>query len=98
MVFFLCTYSFFFLLQITASDGSLSSNATLQVFITDQNDNPPIIQPSDILVVDSSTQTGTLVSQINGSDADVSTVNNHISYYLMRGGLDRFAVDEATGR
>ena len=81
------------------SDGFHTSNTSLQVFVEDVNDHTPKfnIVTADYVMVNSDLETGSMITQVEASDGDVSERNSKISYYLVSGGMDKFMVDQHSG-
>lgn len=87
-------------LQIKATDGGwFSKTAWLNItmIIMDVNDNPPVFPSSEytILVLENS-KIGTTVLDANATDMD-SGANAQISYSLIAGYVDKFAIDPING-
>ncbi|KAM4607873.1 cadherin-23 isoform 2-T2 [Polymixia lowei] len=77
--------------------GGLNSSVPLTVTILDQNDNPPIFNPSSFSVrLPENSPTGVLVTQLSASDAD-SGSNGWLVYRLESGAQDRFVVNPVSG-
>ncbi|KAK7901830.1 hypothetical protein WMY93_018599 [Mugilogobius chulae] len=85
-------------LFIVAEDiGGLNSSVPLSVTILDQNDNPPVFNPSSFSVrLPENSPTGVVVTQLSATDAD-SGANGWLSYRLESGAQDRFVVDSVSG-
>ncbi|CAL8258339.1 unnamed protein product [Lota lota] len=85
-------------LFLVAEDvGGLNSSVPLTVTILDQNDNPPIFNPSSFSVrLPENSPTGVVVTQLSASDADAGS-NGWLSYRLDSGAQDRFVVDSVSG-
>ena len=89
--------------QVIAQDagggpGSLSSSATLTVHLEDSNDHAPVFQQELYsLSLYESEPVGSLVGQINATDADEGT-NAKLYYSLRDGGKGAFYIDTTTGR
>ncbi|XP_055018856.1 cadherin-23 [Boleophthalmus pectinirostris] len=85
-------------LFIVAEDiGGLNSSVPLSVTILDQNDNPPVFNPSSFSVrLPENSPTGVVVTQLSATDAD-SGANGWLSYRLESGAQDRFVVDSISG-
>ncbi|XP_067676185.1 protocadherin Fat 4-like [Haliotis asinina] len=79
-------------LSILASDGRFSSAAPLTVIVEDVNDNTPVFIGELTLNVSSLTPVGSVIGQVSAVDADVTQQNNDVMYYVIKGGLDKFAV------
>ncbi|XP_071114980.1 protocadherin Fat 4-like [Haliotis cracherodii] len=84
-------------LTVVASDGRFSSEAPLTVIVEDVNDHAPVFQGEITLNVSSPTPVGSVIGQVNAADADVTEQNNDVMYYVIKGGLDKFAVHPESG-
>uniref|UniRef100_A0A2K6NG81 FAT atypical cadherin 1 n=1 Tax=Rhinopithecus roxellana TaxID=61622 RepID=A0A2K6NG81_RHIRO len=86
-----------YLLTITASDGTFSSKAIVEVKVLDANDNSPVCEktlysdtiPEDVLP-------GKLIMQISATDADIRS-NAEITYTLLGSGAEKFELNPDTG-
>ncbi|XP_056147700.1 cadherin-23 [Lampris incognitus] len=77
--------------------GGLNSSVPLTVTILDQNDNPPIFNPSSFSIrLPENSPSGVVVTQLSASDAD-SGANGWLMYRLESGAQDRFVVDSLSG-
>ncbi|XP_059061183.1 fat-like cadherin-related tumor suppressor homolog, partial [Achroia grisella] len=90
-----------YVLTVQAIDGGsppLSDLATLNITVTDGNDNPPTFSQSSYGArVREDAAVGMRVLQVIADDAD-SGVNGRVTYSVVRGDRDgRFAVDPDTG-
>ncbi|XP_015194716.2 protocadherin Fat 4 [Lepisosteus oculatus] len=87
-------------LQVTAKDdGWISKTSKLDVVIEvqDINDNPPVFSAKQYIVsVPENSPIGTSVFQVEATDID-SGENSQISYSLIKGHIDMFALDPHTG-
>ncbi|XP_066556278.1 protocadherin Fat 4 [Amia ocellicauda] len=87
-------------LQVTAKDdGWISKTGNLNVIVEvqDVNDNPPIFSATEYLVsLPENLPIGTTVLQVKATDMD-SGVNSQISYSLLKGDVDGFALDSQNG-
>uniref|UniRef100_A0A673BQ12 Cadherin-23 n=1 Tax=Sphaeramia orbicularis TaxID=375764 RepID=A0A673BQ12_9TELE len=85
-------------LSVVAVDvGGLNSSVPLTVTILDQNDNPPVFNPSSFSVrLPENSPTGVVVTQLSATDAD-SGSNGWLTYRLESGAQDRFVVDAISG-
>ena len=77
-------------------DPHLMDSAVLIINVTDTNDNAPIMNEISVNIP-RNTALHTNIAQIMASDNDSSVENNQISYFLMHGGFDKFALDMNTG-
>uniref|UniRef100_A0A5F7ZKI0 FAT atypical cadherin 1 n=1 Tax=Macaca mulatta TaxID=9544 RepID=A0A5F7ZKI0_MACMU len=86
-----------YLLTITATDGTFSSKAIVEVKVLDANDNSPVCEktlysdtiPEDVLP-------GKLIMQISAADADIRS-NAEITYTLSGSGAEKFQLNPDTG-
>ena len=90
-----------YILQIEASipeQSSLQSvTATVEVGVTDVNDNAPLFLPSFYaVVVEEFTPSGTSVLSVSASDRD-SGINKNFTYQLEQGISVPFSIDPVTG-
>ncbi|XP_037533900.1 cadherin-23 [Nematolebias whitei] len=77
--------------------GKLNSSVPVTVTILDQNDNPPVFNPSSFSVhLPENSPTGVVVTQLSATDAD-SGSNGWLMYRLESGAQDRFVVDPLSG-
>lgn len=87
-----------YLLTVIAQDmGEVPLNGTLviDVVVTDENDNPPIIlNPNAIFRVAENSDIGTIVGQINATDPDTGL--NGVLEYLIITGVN-FQINSTTG-
>ncbi|VDM31294.1 unnamed protein product [Hydatigera taeniaeformis] len=89
-------------LEVKAFDGlhETSRPFTLTIHVKDVNDNPPICHlPDRVVYVLESAVNGTVLFQLNATDADVLEEHSLLSYRLVedRAYADTFKVDEKTG-
>ncbi|XP_046553352.1 protocadherin Fat 4-like [Haliotis rubra] len=84
-------------LTVLASDGRFSSAAPLTVIVEDVNDNAPVFKGEVALNVSSLTPVGSVIGHVSATDADVTDQNNDVMYYVIKGGLDKFAVHPESG-
>uniref|UniRef100_A0A2I3SRM1 FAT atypical cadherin 1 n=1 Tax=Pan troglodytes TaxID=9598 RepID=A0A2I3SRM1_PANTR len=86
-----------YLLTITATDGTFSSKAIVEVKVLDANDNSPVCEktlysdttPEDVLP-------GKLILQVSATDADIRS-NAEITYTLLGSGAEKFKLNPDTG-
>ncbi|XP_041488205.1 protocadherin Fat 1 isoform X1 [Microtus oregoni] len=86
-----------YLLTITATDGTFSSKARVEVKVLDANDNSPVCEKtlySDTIPED--TLPGKLVVQVSATDADIRS-NAEITYTLFGSGAEKFRLNPDTG-
>lgn len=83
-------------LQIKATDGGWVSKTgmlNVTVVVMDVNDNPPVFSSSEYITsVPENSEIGTSVLDLKADDADSGT-NAHITYSLVAGHVDKFAID-----
>ncbi|KAM9622277.1 protocadherin Fat 1 [Trichechus inunguis] len=86
-----------YLLTVTATDGTFSSKAIVEVKVLDANDNTPVCEktvysdtiPEDVLP-------GKLIMQVSATDADIRS-NAEITYTLFGPGAEKFKLNPDTG-
>lgn len=87
-------------LQIRAIDGGWASKTgmlNVTVVVMDVNDNPPVFSSSEYLIsLHENSEIGTNVLNIKAYDVD-SGANGQISYSLIAGHVDKFAIDARNG-
>ncbi|XP_058145854.1 LOW QUALITY PROTEIN: protocadherin Fat 1 [Dasypus novemcinctus] len=86
-----------YLLTITATDGTFSSRALVEVKVLDANDNSPVCEKtlySDTILED--TLPGKLILQVSATDADIRS-NAEITYTLLGPGAEKFTLHADTG-
>uniref|UniRef100_A0A452U7E0 FAT atypical cadherin 1 n=1 Tax=Ursus maritimus TaxID=29073 RepID=A0A452U7E0_URSMA len=86
-----------YLLTITATDGTFSSKAIVEVKVLDANDNSPVCEKtlySDTVPEDASP--GKLILQVSATDADIRS-NAEITYTLLGPGAEKFRLNPDTG-
>ncbi|XP_044058892.1 protocadherin Fat 4 isoform X2 [Siniperca chuatsi] len=86
--------------QIKAMDGGWVSKTgmlNVTVVVMDVNDNPPVFSSSEYTTsVPENSESGTNVLDVKALDAD-SGANAQISYSLIAGHVDKFAIDSRNG-
>uniref|UniRef100_A0A8I6GFB7 FAT atypical cadherin 1 n=1 Tax=Rattus norvegicus TaxID=10116 RepID=A0A8I6GFB7_RAT len=86
-----------YLLTVTATDGTFSSKARVEVKVLDANDNSPVCERtaySDAIPEDA--LPGKLVMQVSATDADIRS-NAEITYTLFGSGAEKFKLNPDTG-
>ncbi|XP_075412906.1 protocadherin Fat 1 isoform X2 [Tenrec ecaudatus] len=86
-----------YLLTITATDGTFSSKAIVEVKVLDANDNTPVCEKtlySDTIPEDAFP--GKLIMQVSATDADIRS-NAEITYTLFGQGAEKFKLNPETG-
>lgn len=86
-----------YLLTITATDGTFSSKAIVEVKVLDANDNSPVCEKtlySETIPEDAFP--GKLVVQVSATDADIRS-NAEITYTLFGAGAEKFKLNPDTG-
>uniref|UniRef100_A0A4W5PG36 FAT atypical cadherin 1 n=1 Tax=Hucho hucho TaxID=62062 RepID=A0A4W5PG36_9TELE len=87
-----------YLLNVTASDGTFVTTATVEISVLDANDNSPVCERALYAqTVPENTPEGRLVLQVSATDADIQS-NAQISYTLSGDGADYFSIESDTGR
>lgn len=87
----------FFSLTVTALYGSnISTNATLNIIILDQNDNAPVPYPVPLLLVPYNLPVGSEVYGINASDRDVGE-NAALKFTFLGSVSKYFVIDKGRG-
>ncbi|XP_057188833.1 protocadherin Fat 1a isoform X3 [Triplophysa rosa] len=86
-----------YLLNITATDGTFTAKAVVEVKVLDANDNSPICEKSLYMeTVPEDSPAGRLILQVSATDADIRS-NAQISYELHGPGSEHFSIDSETG-
>uniref|UniRef100_A0A673FGG0 FAT atypical cadherin 1a n=1 Tax=Sinocyclocheilus rhinocerous TaxID=307959 RepID=A0A673FGG0_9TELE len=86
-----------YLLNITATDGTFTAKAVVEVKVLDANDNSPICEKSFYMEsVPEDSPAGRLILQVSATDADIRS-NAQISYELLGAGSEHFSIDSETG-
>ncbi|XP_072248265.1 protocadherin Fat 4 isoform X2 [Leuresthes tenuis] len=89
-----------FKLQLKATDcGWISKTGVLNVtvIVTDVNDNPPVFSSSEYITsLPENSEIGTIILDVKATDAD-SGANAQLSYSLIAGHVDKFAIDLSNG-
>ncbi|KAM4836847.1 protocadherin Fat 1 isoform 5-T5 [Thomomys bottae] len=86
-----------YILTITATDGTFSSKAIVEVKVLDANDNSPVCEKtlySDTIPEDA--LPGKLIMQVSATDADIRS-NAEITYTLFGSGAEKFKLNPDTG-
>lgn len=87
-------------LQIKAKDGGWVSHTAMSnvaVVVMDMNDNPPVFSSSEYITsMPENSGIGANVLDVKAADAD-SGANAQISYSLVAGHVDKFAIDSRNG-
>ena len=82
---------------VTVSDGAFSSSAQLTVNVVDENDNQPIIETTDPLMIKEEMDENALVGLIVATDRD-SGLNGEIQFTIVSNiGGDLFTINASTG-
>uniref|UniRef100_A0A8C1G6S9 FAT atypical cadherin 1a n=1 Tax=Cyprinus carpio TaxID=7962 RepID=A0A8C1G6S9_CYPCA len=86
-----------YLLNVTATDGTFTAKAVVEVKVLDANDNSPICEKSFYMEsVPEDSPAGRLILQVSATDADIRS-NAQISYELLGAGSEHFSIDSETG-
>ncbi|XP_053734547.1 protocadherin Fat 4 isoform X1 [Synchiropus splendidus] len=87
-------------LRVSATDGgwiAKSSYVTVNIQVTDVNDNPPMFSPDEYFpVVQENVPSGTTVVKMNATDRD-SGPNAVMAYVIQSSDSDLFVIDPNTG-
>uniref|UniRef100_A0A3B4CZQ3 Protocadherin Fat 4 n=1 Tax=Pygocentrus nattereri TaxID=42514 RepID=A0A3B4CZQ3_PYGNA len=87
-------------LRISATDGgwiAKTSYVTVNIHVTDVNDNPPVFEPDEYFpVVQENVPSGTTVVKLNATDKD-SSPNAVMAYVIQSSDSDLFIIDPNTG-
>uniref|UniRef100_A0A8C0XD75 Protocadherin Fat 1 n=1 Tax=Castor canadensis TaxID=51338 RepID=A0A8C0XD75_CASCN len=84
-----------YLLTITATDGTFSSKAIVEVKVLDANDNTPVCEKVGYTIPED-TLPGKLIMQVSATDADIRS-NAEITYTLFGSGSEKFTLNPSTG-
>ncbi|XP_071829643.1 cadherin-23-like isoform X1 [Apostichopus japonicus] len=89
----------FYTLGVTAEDlDGLTANATVNIVVTDVNDNPPVFSREQYnFEVLENLPNGTFIGKIVSSDADTNPDNKETVYQILTGARDFVTIDEVTG-
>uniref|UniRef100_A0A8C1V9Y8 FAT atypical cadherin 1a n=1 Tax=Cyprinus carpio TaxID=7962 RepID=A0A8C1V9Y8_CYPCA len=86
-----------YLLNITATDGTFTAKAVVEVKVLDANDNSPICEKSFYMEsVPEDSPAGRLILQVSATDDDIRS-NAEILYSLLDSADGVFSIDEETG-
>ena len=87
----------FFSLTVTSQYGqNISTNATLNITVLDQNDNAPIPYPVTQRVIPYNLPVGSEVWRVNASDEDIGR-NAALQFYLFQDTSGIFAINRESG-
>ena len=88
----------YFVLTVTSHYGqNISTNATVNITVLDQNDNAPVPYPVPLRVIPYNLPAGSEVLRVNASDED-SGRNAALKFYLLQdASLSRFAINRESG-
>ncbi|RUS71565.1 hypothetical protein EGW08_020673 [Elysia chlorotica] len=83
--------------DLKVTDGNNEAFAQLQIIIIDVNDNDPRLNITDfsVFTVPENISSGSVVTTIGASDADVS--NDGFTFWLGNGGQGKFSLDQESG-
>lgn len=87
-------------LDVTVSDGSLSENVTVTVYISDINEHAPSFDPSGpyTVSINENESLGTVVVDLNATDADLLTNANSLSFSISAGNMENaFQINPTSG-
>ena len=86
-----------YVLTVTVSDGVFSNSARLSVNVVDENDNQPMIETTDPLMIDEEMAENSIVGQVVATDGD-SGLNGQIQFSIVSNiGGDLFTINASTG-
>ena len=86
-----------FILTVTSQYGqNISTNATVNITVLDQNDNAPIPYPVTLRVIPYNLPAGREVLRVNASDLD-SGRNAALKFYLFQDVFNLFAINRESG-
>ena len=89
--------SAFLSLTVTAQYGqNISTNATINITILDQNDNDPVPYPVPLLIIPYNLPAGSEVYRINVSDRDIGK-NAALEFNLLIDTFSLFVIDKGSG-
>ena len=84
-------------LTVTVSDGVFSDSAQLTVNVLDENDNQPILDTTDPLMIEEEINENALVGQVVATDAD-SGLNGQLEFSIISNiGDGLFSINASTG-
>ncbi|KAJ7321767.1 hypothetical protein OS493_033875 [Desmophyllum pertusum] len=87
----------FYSLTVTARYGqNISTNATINITVVDQNDNAPVSNPVPIRVIPYNLPAGSEVWRVNASDRD-SGKNAALKFYLLEDVFALFGINRESG-
>jgi protocadherin Fat 4 len=84
-----------FVIEVSVTNGHHVDNATIEVNITDVNDNPPILNITLAEPLYENSKTGVVVAYVNATDEDKT--NGGFSYFLTDGADGKFKINVKTG-
>ncbi|KAG8453727.1 hypothetical protein GDO86_000378 [Hymenochirus boettgeri] len=86
-----------YLLNITATDGTFSSKALVEVKVLDANDNTPVCEKTSYVeTISEDALAGRVIVQVSASDADIRS-NAELIYTLHGLGAEKFYLNPFTG-
>ena len=84
-------------LTVTVADGVFSNSAQLTVNVVDENDNQPVIETTDPLMIEEEMDENALVGQVVATDRD-SGLNGQIQFSIISNiGGNLFTINASTG-
>lgn len=87
-----------FSLEVSVSDGALTTTQTVTVSLADVNE-APVITAGQILSVPENPSTGLIVGTVAASDPDPTLPNNTLTYSIVGGNLgNAFLINSTTGQ
>uniref|UniRef100_F6T585 FAT atypical cadherin 1 n=1 Tax=Ornithorhynchus anatinus TaxID=9258 RepID=F6T585_ORNAN len=86
-----------YLLNVTATDGTFTAGAVVEVKVLDANDNSPVCDKTLYTeTIPEDSLPGRLITQVSATDADIRT-NAEITYTLSGPGAENFNLHPETG-
>ena len=86
-----------YMLTVTVSDGVFSNSAQLTVNVVDENDNQPMIETTEPLMIDEEMDDNAIVGQVTATDRD-SGLNGQIQFSIVSNiGRNLFTINASTG-
>ncbi|XP_064600895.1 protocadherin Fat 4-like [Liolophura sinensis] len=89
-----------YVLDVMVSDGSLSENVTVTVYISDINEHTPDFDPAGpyTVFIKENESVGTTIADLNATDADLSTNENSLAFSITAGNTENaFQINPTSG-
>lgn len=83
-------------LRVSATDGAHDVQGNVEVYVTDVNDNTPVLTKPVSFHFEEMMPAGSLVGVLHATDADISTPNNKV-YFSLKLASSYFDLDSDTG-